>query len=91
MEQAQLTSNDVRIPEPRQGVAMLVTRYGAPHAVILHPDDFMSIEEIIDTYLSRPPYELVASDAAVAAHAVVETPGAEKHYDLDELDAALSE
>jgi hypothetical protein len=42
-------------------------------------------------HLSRPPYEFVASDAAVEAHAIVETPGAETHYDLDELDAALSE
>jgi hypothetical protein len=91
MVHTELTANDVRIPDPRQGVATVVTRYGELHAVILHPEDFMSIEEIIDTYLSRPPYELVASDAAVEAHAIVETPGAETHYDLDELDAALSE
>jgi hypothetical protein len=91
MERALVTSNEVRIPEPREGVATVVTRYGALHAVILHAQDFMSIEEIIDAYLARPPYETVASDAALAVHAIVETPGAEKHYDLDELDAALSE
>jgi hypothetical protein len=51
----------------------------------------MSIEETIDTYLSRPPYELVASDAAFEVHTIVETPGAETHYDLDDLDAALGE
>lgn len=91
MVHSELAANDVRIPEPQRGVATLVTRYGELHAVILHPEDFMSIEEIIDTYLSRPPYELVASDAAVEAHAIVETPGAETHYDLEDLDAALSE
>jgi hypothetical protein len=91
MVHTELTANDVRIPDPQRGVATLVTRYGELHAVILHPEDFMSIEEIIDTYLSRPPYDLVASDAAVEAHAIIETPGAETRYDLDELDAALSE
>jgi hypothetical protein len=90
MVHTELRANDVRIPEPRRGIAAFVTRYGDLHAVILHPEDFMSIEEIIDTYLSRPPYELVASDAAVEVHAIVETPGAETHYDLNDLDAALS-
>ncbi len=91
MVHTELKANDVRIPDPQQGVATLIARYGELHAVILHPADFMSVEEIIDAYLSRPPYELVATDAAVEAHAILETPGVEKHYDLDELDAALSE
>ncbi len=86
-----MAANDVGIPEPQRGVAALVTRYGELYAVILHPEAFMSIEEIIDTYLSRPPYELVASAAAFEAHATVETPGAETHYDLDDLDAAFGE
>jgi hypothetical protein len=91
MVHTELKANDVRIPEPKRGVATLVARYGALHAVILHPADFMSIEEIIDTYLLRAPYELAATDAAVEAHAIIETPGAERHYNLEELDAALCE
>jgi hypothetical protein len=37
-----IKSNDVRLPQPQPGEALMVERYSAKHvkAVILHPDDF---------------------------------------------------
>lgn len=91
MVHREFSAHDVRIPAPKRGTAAIVKRYGNPSAVILHWEDFVSIEEIIDVYLARLPYETVASDAALEAHRVIETPGAERDYDRAALEAALSE
>ena len=41
-----IKSNDVRLPEPQPGEALVVERYSAKHvkAVILHPDDFAELQ-----------------------------------------------
>jgi hypothetical protein len=41
-----IKSNDVRLPDPRLGEALVVERYSAEHvkAVILHPDDFAELQ-----------------------------------------------
>lgn len=70
----ELSEHEVRVPPPERGTAAIVHRYGRPTAVILHWEDFMSIEDLIDAILTRPPYETVATDAAIEAHRVVRHP-----------------
>lgn len=47
LQSTPIKSNDVRVPRPRPGQALVVHRYGAEHvkAVILHPDDFAELRE----------------------------------------------
>ncbi len=47
----EIAANEVRVPTPRRGTALQVTRYGRSQSVILHPDDFtrlLGFEELID-------------------------------------------
>lgn len=41
-----IKSNDVRLPDPRPGEALVIERCSAEHvkAVILHPDDFAELQ-----------------------------------------------
>jgi hypothetical protein len=88
MEHDEISATQVRVPAPTRGRATVVTRYGAAQAVVLHPEDFMSIERIIDTYLAQPPYDATASDLAVRGHELAnEREGGD--YDFDGLAAAL--
>ena len=75
MRRVSVSSNDVRIPDPEPGQAVLVTRYGADNvrAVIVHPEDFAWLEAIVDAYRarSRPlEFELTADD--LEAHAATD-------------------
>lgn len=75
MQRVAISSNDVRIPDPVPGEAVIVTRYGADHirAVIVHPDDFEWLELIVDAYRERRrPFELELTDADLEAHAAAE-------------------
>ncbi len=70
-----IRSNDVRLPEPQPGEALVVERYSAEHvkAVILHPDDFAELQgdsELLDDLSAGS--EL--SDLGVRAHQAVESP-----------------
>ena len=46
MDTTDVTSNEVRLPRPRRGVATRVTRYREDHSVILHPDDYRRFEAL---------------------------------------------
>ena len=73
MHRVSVSSNDVRIPDPEPGQAVLVTRYGADNvrAVIVHPDDFVWLETIADAYRARSRLlELTADD--LEAHAATD-------------------
>lgn len=75
MKRIIVSSNDVRIPDPVAGEAVIVTRYGADHtrAVIVHPDDFEWLELIVDAYRERRrPFELDLTDDDLEAHATAE-------------------
>lgn len=75
MQRVTVSSNDVRIPDPVPGEAVLVTRYGADNvrAVIVHPDDFEWLEVIVDAYRGRQrPFELDLTDADLEAHAATD-------------------
>jgi hypothetical protein len=73
-----IKSNDVRLPEPQPGEALMVERYSAKHvkAVILHPDDFAELQgssELLDDLTASS--EL--SDLGVRAHQMAESPEGE--------------
>lgn len=73
-----IKSNDVRLPDPRPGEALVVERYGAEHvkAVILHPDDFAELQgdaELLDDLGTAS--EL--SDLGARVHQIAEAPEGE--------------
>jgi hypothetical protein len=73
-----IKSNDVRVPQPQPGEALVVERYSAKHvkAVILHPDDFAELQsssELLEDLVVAP--EL--SDLGARAHRIAESPEGE--------------
>jgi len=89
MRRVCVSSNDVRIPDPEPGQAVLVTRYGAANvrAVIVHPEDFAWLEAIVDAYRARSrPLELELTAEDIEAHATADR----DDEPWDELDDALA-
>jgi len=75
VQRISVSSNDVRIPDPEPGQAVLVTRYGADkvRAVIVHPEDFAWLEAIVDAYRARlRPLELELTAEDLEAHAAAD-------------------
>lgn len=73
-----IKGNDVRLPQPQPGEALVVERYSAKHvkAVILHPDDFAELQgssELLDDLATAP--EL--SNLGARAHRIAESPEGE--------------
>jgi hypothetical protein len=73
-----IKSNDVRLPEPRPGEALVVERYSAQHvkAIILHPDDFAELQgssELLEDLGVAPGL----SDLGARAHGTAELPEGE--------------
>lgn len=73
-----IKSNNVRLPDPQPGEALVVERYSAKHvkAVILHPDDFAALQgdsELLDDLGATS--EL--SDLGARAHQAAESPEGE--------------
>jgi len=74
------SGNNVRVPSPEQGTAIVVERYNADNikAVVLHPEDFSELERIstvLDELAGASDIEL--SDTGAKAHRSVESPEAE--------------
>ena len=74
------SGNNVRVPSPEQGTALVVERYSAENikAVVLHPDDFSQLERV-STVLDElaGPSDVELSDTGSKAHRIVESPEAE--------------
>ena len=89
MRRVCVSSNDVRIPDPEPGQAVLVTRYGVANvrAVIVHPEDFAWLEAIVDAYRARSrPLELELTAEDIEAHATADR----DDEPWDELDDVLA-
>lgn len=87
----EIPANDARLShQPGPGEAVVITRYGKPQLVVLRWDDFTPFESLIDRYLAEPPYELGASNLAVAAQAIDEQPEG-TDFDYASLADALGE
>jgi hypothetical protein len=70
-----IKSNDVRLPDPQPGEALVVERYSAKHvkAVILHPDDFAELQgssDLLEDLIATPDL----SDLGTRAHRIAESP-----------------
>lgn len=93
MNSKHLPANQIRIPEPTPGEAIVVDRYreGNRKAVILHPEDFDLLERYRRIFGERVPYELRLTDTAIAAHALGERGDDEPDLDTESLDIALAE
>jgi hypothetical protein len=87
----QVAANETRIPEPRPGEAIVVSRYGNSQrkAVIIHPDDFDLFERYRRMFGEREPYEMRLTDTALAAHELGERGADEPDLDGESLDIAL--
>lgn len=84
-----LPSNDIRLPEPVEGTAVRVSRYGEVKAVIVHPGDFEMIETLVGAYRSHPPVETSLSDLELRAHVATEAHETDEEYDYSGLADAL--
>jgi hypothetical protein len=85
MKSERTSSNSVRIPTPKEGVAIHVHRYHDDRAVIIHPSDFVrftALENLLAKVAEPDEFEL--SDTARAAHIESVKPG-EPVTDPDEL------
>jgi hypothetical protein len=68
------------VPQPKQGEALLVERYGPEHlkAVILHPEDFAQLQansELLEEVAAAESTEL--TELAARAHRIAEAPEGE--------------
>jgi len=80
-------SSSARVPAPKPGHAIVVTRYQEERAVVVHPDDFRRLIELDRALDSLPP--VVPSDIALLAHEIEDTPAGNAIEDPDELRALL--
>lgn len=89
MVRTEIRANEARLAEhPGPGEAVVITRYGKPEYVVLRWEDFMPIEQLIDQYLVKPPFELQATDLAVRAAQIDAEPEGDD-FDYESLEAAL--
>lgn len=92
LERSHARSNDVRVPAPERGTALVVERYRPENvkAVVLHPDDFSELEHALGLLdeMSAPDSEL--SDLGARAHEIVESPESELIEDEATVRSLLS-
>lgn len=77
LSKSTVPSNDVRLPQPEAGTAVVVERYGSGQvkAVILHPEDFDRLQagaEALEELAAVPAAAL--TDLAARAHREAEAP-----------------
>lgn len=85
----EVAANEIRLPDPVEGVVQRITRYGQAKALVIHPNDFAIIEALVDAYRAHPPDELEISDRELRAHAATDAPETADEYDYAGLAAAL--
>lgn len=91
MVHTDVAANDVRLPiTPAPGEAVVITRYGKPEYAVVRWKDFEPMERLIDHYLTKPPYDLEASDLAIRAAAVDRQPDGDD-FDYSGLAEALDQ
>ncbi|MGH2871381.1 MAG: hypothetical protein ACRDL5_02850 [Solirubrobacteraceae bacterium] len=76
MTAKQLSGNEVRVPDPVQGEAAVISRYGKERAIVIHPSDFhrlTELEQMLSAAAALDPIEL--SYEAIRAHRDEDSPG----------------
>jgi hypothetical protein len=79
-----VAANEVRIPEPAPGEALIIERYGKPYAAVIDAASYELFEHLLAMFGEHEPAELSLSDAALALHR-----SSEAGEDVEEFDFAL--
>jgi hypothetical protein len=79
-----VASNEVRIPEPAAGEAILVQRYGKAYAAVIDAASFELFQRMLSMFGEHQPAELALSEAALKVHRA-----SEAGEDIEEFDYGL--
>ena len=79
-----VTANEVRIPEPVAGEAVVIQRYGKTYAAVIDAATFELFQRLLSMFGEHQPAELSLSDAALEVHRA-----SEAGEDIDEFDFSL--
>jgi hypothetical protein len=87
-----VSANEVRVPAPAPGQAILVTKHGTrTKAVVMHPDDFELVRSWLDLLSRVVPSELKLSELELEVHRRGERGEDELEFDYEALERALEE
>jgi hypothetical protein len=79
-----VTANEVRIPEPVAGEAIVIQRYGKAYAAVIDAATFELFQRLLSMFGEHQPAELSLSNAALEVHRA-----SEAGEDIDEFDFGL--
>lgn len=80
------------MPLPTPGEAICITKHGrAQKAFILHPDDFVIFQRLLELFGEDQPYELRLTETALAAHRLGETAEDDLDFDYGALGRAIGD
>jgi hypothetical protein len=79
-----VAANEVRIPEPVSGEAVVVERYGKPYAAVIDAETFELLQRLLEMFGEHRPAELSLSDTALEVHRA-----SEAAEDIEEFDYSL--
>lgn len=70
-----ISGSQVRIPDPRPGEVVVISRYGKERAMLMHPADFHRLDDLDELLTAASQLESLApSMDAVRAHREEDTP-----------------
>jgi hypothetical protein len=81
-----IASNEVRLPEPIAGEAIVIQRYGKPYAAVIDAAAFELFQRLLAMFGEHRPAELGLSDAALAVHRASEAGEDIEEFDYELLD-----
>jgi hypothetical protein len=79
-------ANEVRIPEPVSGEAVVIERYGKAYAAVIDARAFELFQRMLGMFGEHQPSELSLSDAALEIHRASEAGEDVDEFDFDLLD-----
>lgn len=79
-----VAANEVRIPEPVSGEAVVVERYGKPYAAVIDAETWELTQRLLALFGTHMPVELSLSEDELEAHRA-----SERGDDGEEFDPAL--
>jgi hypothetical protein len=79
-----VAANEVRIPEPVSGEAVVIQRYGKAYAAVVDAATFELFQRMLGMFGEQRPAELSLSDAALEVHRASEV-----GEDIEEFDFGL--
>ena len=68
-------ASTARVPIAAPGAAIMITRYGKDHAVVVHPHDFRRLSDLAHDLAVATSHKAPPSDLALKAHALEDRAG----------------